>query len=229
MDTFLSLGLAHWVHSSTVYSSTNTLDLILTIEHDQICTLDVSIRFPNCGHCPITFDYYFQLESPQISNVNPMSKFAWFKGKFNKFEQHIHDIDWHFEFYNLTVDAMMQCTLCRFQELITPLIGMYIPTKPTVPNHHSQTSPPSQLKKERARAWSIFKEVQQREGRCSPFTQLALDHFNSCNTHYHNFYTNYRVTHQQKLIDKLHTSPKYFRSHIYDKKKGILAIGSLCL
>ena len=225
LDTFLTLGLTQWVHSPTFYPSTNTLDLVFTTEHDRLGTVDVLAPFPNCGHCPIIFDYFFQLDSSLAPNVNSMNKHAWFKGKFNRIEQHIHDIDWQYEFYNLTVDAMYS----RFLELLSPLIDLYIPVKPIALDHHSHINPPSQLKKERARAWSTFKVVRQREGRHSPLTHVAFDYFNSCNANYRNYYINYQVTYEQKLIDKLHISPKCFHSYIRDKKKGAPAIGPLRL
>lgn len=127
MDIFTTLGLLQWVMVPTYINSGNTLDLAFTSEDDRVGDTEVLSPFPNCGHCPVIMHYYFQ--SGTLSNTNQLPKRSWHKARYNKINEQLLNIDWLFEFENLSLDSMHT----RFMSILKPLIELYVPLVPNSP------------------------------------------------------------------------------------------------
>ena len=57
LDVFILLGLSQWVSEPTFPSSGNTLDLLLTTEHDRVGNVTVVEPLSASDHCPVLFQY----------------------------------------------------------------------------------------------------------------------------------------------------------------------------
>ena len=65
LSCFTDLGLQQWVNFPTFTTSDNTLDLVLTSEHDRVGDVLGLPPLPGCKHVPIIWDYVFSLSSEQ--------------------------------------------------------------------------------------------------------------------------------------------------------------------
>ena len=63
VDTFNLLGLTQWITSVTFARSGNTLDLLLSTEPDRVGDISVEPPFPGSDHCPIVYDYIFEVQN----------------------------------------------------------------------------------------------------------------------------------------------------------------------
>ena len=77
VDAFVSSGLSRWVIESTFFRSGNILDFVFTSAIDRIGNVNIHCPFPHCGHCPIVFNYIFDL-SYELT-PKKLSKQAWWK------------------------------------------------------------------------------------------------------------------------------------------------------
>ena len=59
LSCFNQLGLSQWVDFPTFILSGNTLDLILTSEHDRVGDVFPAPPLPGCNHTAVIFDYLY--------------------------------------------------------------------------------------------------------------------------------------------------------------------------
>ena len=221
IDCFISLGLHQWVHSPTFLYSKNTLDLVLSSEGDRIGEVEVLANFPNCGHSPLVFQYYFQVGVyPHLPSHRP--KYSWHRGNYWRINSLLCDIDWEFELQNLSVDSMF----CKLKEILDPLIQQYVPTA-SCNLLRKQKSPPGHLKAERKSAWQSFKQSRSTYGRQSHCAALALDKFLTINNLYRNYFVKSQIDFEKSLISKVKSDPKALHKYIRAKKVGAPSIGPL--
>ena len=88
--------------SSTFLPSGNTLDLVLTSGHDRVGDVQVLPNFPNCGHCRLILHYYF--ENCVEITLPSQTEYSWHRGKYNRINSFLLDVDWDFEFHDMSLD-----------------------------------------------------------------------------------------------------------------------------
>ena len=106
VDSFISAGLYQWVNSPTFVSLGNTLDLALTSLPDCVGDCKALPPFPHCGHSPIALSYIFDfsMDGNGASNYRR----AWWKGKYNRIESELSQVDWDLEFQYLSLSNMYE-------------------------------------------------------------------------------------------------------------------------
>lgn len=220
MDCFTSLGLHQWVTTPTFVRSDNIIDLALTSESDRVGELKIMSPLPNCGHCPVLLCYYFQFG---VTTDNPpLIKRSWHRGKYNLINDRLSEIDWNFEFLNLSIDGMYN----RFLSIVRPLIERYVPVSPkTLPT--TKISPPKSLKTLRKKAWDAYKTARSTCGRQSPQAIQALAHYDILNSNFRNYFTHKQIDHERSLLQQLKHSSKPFHQYIRSKKVGTPSVGPL--
>ena len=148
-----------------------TLDLILTSENDRVGDVEVLPNFPNCGHCPLILHYYF--ENCVKASSTRQVKFSWHRGKYNKINSSLLDVDWDFEFRNMSIDGM----LSKLKSVVTYLIVQYVPVSHDG-CHQPHQHPPNSLKTNRRNAWLAYKHSRSIYGSHSQQADVALEQFN---------------------------------------------------
>ena len=116
MDCFISLGLHQWVLSPTFVHSGNILDLVLTTESDRVGDVRVLTNFSRCDHCPVVLQYYFQTGVEIVTTSK--CKYSWHRGNYNRINSVLEDIDWDYEFCDISVDSMFS----RLKSILSHLI-----------------------------------------------------------------------------------------------------------
>ena len=93
---FLNLQVCYSGSEPTFPGSGNTLDLILTSEHDRIGSVAVEPPppMPARDHGPIIFDYIFS--GKEAETGSRQEKFSWHRGNYNRLNDELCDIDWDF-------------------------------------------------------------------------------------------------------------------------------------
>ena len=122
LNCFTSLGLTQWVKSPTFIYSDNILNLILTSEDDRLRDIAVHPAIPGCGHCLLTFKYYF-LDNRTVVDSCGYLRRSWHRGNYGQIERCLLNVDWDFEFDGLCLDEMV----CRTFSILSPLIARYVP------------------------------------------------------------------------------------------------------
>ena len=220
LDCFTSLGLNQWVTSPTFVQSGNILDLILTSEEDRVGDVEVLESFPQCGHCPVILQYFFQTS---IEILSPCQvKYSWHRGNYARLNSHLTDIDWEYELLDLSVDEMFT----KFKSILLPLIELYVPVASSKLQKNFFT-PPNTLKSMRKNAWQSYKRCRSVYGRCSQQALLALEQFKDINFRYRNFYTFSQIDFEKSLTDRIKSSPKCLHHYIRTKKVGAPSVGPL--
>ena len=185
MECFISLSFNQWMTSPTFLPSGNILDLILTSENDRVGDVKVLPNFSNCGHSPFILQYYFE-NSIEV-NYTHQVKYAWHRGKYDRINSVLLDVDWDFEFRDMSIDDMF----AKLQSILSPLIVQYVPILHDRP-YQPRQRPPNILKSNRRNAWLTYKHNRSVYGRHSQQTHLALEEFNAVN----HLFRNYHVTQQ---------------------------------
>ena len=221
VDSFISMGLYQWVSECTFVRSGSILDLVFTSSSDRIGDLVVMPPFPNCGHCPLMFDYVFDfsLEHP----LGEVARRAWWKGKYGRINDMLEHIDWDFEFSDLSISDMFE----RFQSIISPLVSRYIPLVDKKPP--KKLVPPTSLKRRRKRAWGNYKDVRESCGRRSIEAAEALESYLIINREYRNFHINHQIQEEFSLTTRFSDSSKFFHAYLRNKKVGQPSVGPLRL
>ena len=220
MEVFAVVGLTQWVKEATFVPSGNILDLIFTTSDDRVAAIDILPPFPRCGHSPVLFHYNLRNDS-NLFDVR-IFKRAWWKGRYNVINRLIGNVDWDFEFSELSVDGMFG----KFQEIIFPMIEAYVPLcskeKPSsIPN------PPAHLKRERRSAWEVYRNLRSLYGRSHGISEEALHRYSIVNYRYRNFHIHAQIEHEISLIDLFRSDSKFFHSYIRKKKVGSPSVGPL--
>ena len=219
---FNNHGLLQWVDFPTFVPSGNTLDLVLSSEHDRIGNIRSLCPLPGCGHVPIVFDYFYSFGPVDLS-CDISGKRAWSRGKYKYIEEYVSLVDWDYEFLHLSVTAMM----CKFLAVIRPLIDSYIPLCQYMRKTTSPVSPPNTLKRKRQQAWKLVKSVRAFYGRHSVEFSCALTHYNSINHQFKTYFIRSQIDHEKSLMDNIKSNPKAFHQYIRSKKVGAPAVGPL--
>ena len=220
LDCFSSLGLTQWVRSPTFLYSDNVLDLILTSEGDRLGDVTVHPALPCCDHCPLSFSYFF-LDPVDLSICGGIRR-AWHRGNYVEIERYLIDVDWGYEFSDLSVEDMVG----RFSSLLFPLIDMYIPVaKPNL----CQTlfKPPRELVRARSTSWAHYKNIRSVHGRRSREATAALASFQEINCSFRGFYNREVISYEQSVAADLKTNSKLFHKYIRSKKVGNPSVGPL--
>ena len=222
LDCFTSLGLHQWVTSPTFVHSGNVLDLVLSVDSDRVGDVGVLGNFPNCGHCPVVLQYYFQ-SGVDISSPDVPNKYSWYKGKYNRIENQLSDVDWEYELCDLTVDEMFS----KLKSILSPLINRHVPIQPTSSNHSNKHSPPNALRESRKNAWQSYKQIRNTHGRQSELAENALENYNNINYRFRNYFIHSQINYEKSLAGKIKSSPKCLHRYIRNKKVGALSVGPL--
>lgn len=224
LETFQCLGLTQLVKEPTYPRSGNILDLILVSDQDRVGQTLVLEPLPGCDHCPTLCDYLFDHHSiSSLHSSRPTRK--WHKGKYNLILRELRDINWDFEFDNLSAhDAYL-----RLLEILGPLVDRYVPlTNGLHPVRIPwQTNPPSSLRLRRKTSWSRYKVARAQSGRHSTDTKQALATFFSVNKELRNFAVSSQAAYEKQLAVDMKTSPKLLHSYIRRKKVGCPSVGPL--
>ena len=220
VDCFFSLGLTQWVMSPTFVHSDNILDLVLTSEKDRLGDVVVHPPFPGCGHCPLTFSYYFM--NPMVLGSTVDVRRAWHRGNYGQIERALVGVDWDYEFFGLTLDEMVS----KLNSVLFPLISLYVPIWEPRPQRVKFRTP-SDLVRARRLSWTNYKEVRSRYGRRSREAADALANYQEINVSYRNFYGRSVVAYEQSLARDLKQNSKLFHKYIRSKKVGNPSVGPL--
>ena len=226
LDVFVSLGLSEWVSEPTFPSSGNTLDLLLTTEHDRVGNVTVVEPLPASDHCPVLFQYVF--EGDLVSNRSQrQANFAWHKGNYQKLNMFLSDVDWNFE---LACHNACKC-FDRFANIVRAGIEVSIPQRIILPKDKPpwRTNPPQSLIKYRQEAWSRYKRVRLQSGRKSVAAGEAFSAFASVNKDLRKFEVRSQACYENGLIDRFRENPKLLHSYINSKKSAPSSIGPLKL
>ena len=220
IDCFQSLGLTQWVVSPTFVPSLNILDLVLSSERDRLGDVTVHPAFPGCGHCPVTFGYYFR-DSVVVESSGCVRR-AWHRGNYELIERVLSDVDWDFEFFGLSVDEMVS----RFNSILSSLVSLYVPIFVPRP-HRARFRPPRQLITSRQSSWLNYKDVRSRYGRRSREAADALSSYQDINAAYRSFYSRSLITYELSLAANFAANSKLFHRYIRSKKVGNPSVGPL--
>lgn len=176
--------------------------------------------FPGCGHCPLVFKYFFQL--PVNVEEGCGRRRAWYRANYASIENVLSDIDWNYEFSELSLDDMVS----RFESVLSPLIELYVPLYCTVTSQ-PKFKPPQGLTDERKAAWSNYKVVRRQHGRQSQHAVAALQVFQEVNFRFRNFYNVPKISYERSLIADVGCKSKMFHRYIRSKKVGSPTVGPL--
>ena len=228
LELFRSCGLIQWITQPTYPRSGNTLDLLLTTEHDRIGDIVVEPPLPACDHCPFIFDYVFETVEVHDSIPSPCDKLVWHKGNFSRISEALSKVDWAFEFAHLDISDMY----AKFVHIVTDVAKDHIPVKPCQPQRDAvpwRVTPPGALIRHRRQAWQSYKGIRHRLGRTSRAALDAFSKFNDLNRQCRKFAVMSQARYEAGLIDKWKENPKLFHSYIRSKKSGALSVGPLKL
>ena len=221
LSCFNSLGLVQWVKLPTFIISGNTLDLILTSEHDRIGEISALPPLPGCNHTPLICDYIFMHASSNHQTAISKKR-DWVRGKYSRINSHIRDIDWDSEFEGLDLDSQT----ARFSVILDDLIAAYVPlTRPQ--KSFSKLRPPCQMTKKRKHTWNSFMEAKRLHGRKSLSASIALERYKRANWEYKNYLINYQINYENSLSESFGSNPKAFHKYIRSKKVSPPSIGPL--
>ena len=180
-DCFCSVGLCQWVREGTFMPSGNVLDLVLTSETDRVGELYLLPPFPRCHHCPVVFEYFMQLESPEEENAE--LRRMWFKGNYERVSLRLEEVDWGSQFRDLLVG---ECFVLLI-DCINSLIRSFVPLSPVNRKPQWLKSPPQVLVHERTLAWNTYKTVRVEFGRRHERSLEAYERFSVLNYRYRHF------------------------------------------
>ena len=223
LDLFTTLGLHQHVMDPTFVSSGNTLDLVLTSEHDRLLDLNIFPPFPHCGHSLVYFTYIFQNVQP-ADNHNPQRNLDWARGDYHSISSNLQSYDWVFEFENRNPSQATD----HLTNILTDLANLYIPVKPP-PNHvppwHKRV--PQHLHDSKSKCWTDYVEFRQMHGRRSHLTLQKLFLFNAANEALRQSVIESQREYEQYLARQRKTRPKLFHAYIRKKKKARPTVGPL--
>ena len=165
LEFFRCCGLIQWDTQPTYPRSGNTLDLLLTTEHDRIGDVFVEPPLPACDHCPVLFDYVFESTSTQSKVAPPHDRLLWHKGNYSRISEALSQVDWDFELAYLNPSDSYN----RFVFIVSDIAKDYIPLKPLQPRTTVpwKVTPPGGLIRDRRQAWQSYKDIRHRLGRHS--------------------------------------------------------------
>ena len=138
-------------------------------------------------------------------------------------EGHLLEVDWDFEFAELSLDGIV----ARFCTILSPLIERYVPDCRTPRDLKFKHRPPNSLVNDRRSAWSSYKDARSVYGRRSIQAVAALTTYQEINSIYRNYYTDSVSTYEQSLAADLETNSKLFHSYVRSKKVGNPSVGPL--
>ena len=225
-DCFLALGLTQWVKFPTFLTSRNTLDLILTSDHDRVGEVRGIAPLPGCRHIPVVCDYTFFFAAsssvPESRDLGGLVKRAWNRGKYNQLNSFLQDVDWDIELSSPDVNICLN----RFLGILNPLISRFVPLESSSPRRTSRRPPP-RLAKRRKDAWRIYRLARSIYGRNSLDASTALQFYTSVNREYRLFFVNSQIEFESSLITSLKTNPKAFYSYLRARRVGAPTVGPL--
>ena len=102
LSCFNELGLHQWVDFLTFIPSGNTLDLILTAEHDRVGEVSPLPSSPGCQIVSVLCDYLYML--PATSSLAMVPRRDWAGRKDSRVNDVVLDTDWEIEFEELELD-----------------------------------------------------------------------------------------------------------------------------
>ena len=193
---------------------------MLSSEEDRIGDVVVHPALPGCGHCPITFGYYFQ--DSVIVGLSGGVRRAWHRGDYGRIKEILSGLDWDLEFFGLSVDDMVS----RFNSILSSLVDLHVLV--LLPNtYQARFKPPRDLTLSRRQSWMGYKEVRARHGRRSREAVDTLSSFQEINVSYRNFFNRSLVAYEQSLAADLAANSKLFHKNIRSKKVGNPSVGPL--
>ena len=227
---FEQLGLTQWIQEPTFIHSNNILDLILTTEKDRVGSVELAPPFPKCGHTPVICHYIFQSDQELNfgDNIRPVcNKLLWYKGNYDSLNEEFYNIDWHFEFEDLSVEDCYK----KFCKLVLHFCGKLIPIVPDYPKKATpwRSKPPSELLCSKQNLWRVFLLNKKNYGRNSDQATSSLNLFHNVNSEYMNFAITSQISYELSLIVDSRRNPKLFHFYIRSMKKGRPSIGPLKL
>jgi hypothetical protein len=223
LDCFTVCGLQQWVDEPTFLSSGNILDLFFTSELDRVGNVDVLAPFPRCSHSPVICDYLFDSDGdPDLEDL-PSLRYCWQRGNYAAIGEGLSEVDWPLEFTHLPVNEIYSV----FCGILNNLVSLHVPSSTCVPAPPWTPRPPRQLKVERRRAWSVYKDMRARFGRRDVQVLEALKNFHVLNHQVRSYVLASRAEYEEGLMNQYRNSPKLFHSYIRRMKKGCLGVGPL--
>ena len=224
VDTFNLLGLTQWITSVTFPRSGNTLDLLLSTEPDHVGDISVEPPFPGSDHCPIVYDYIFEVQN--VIDVTTSNRMLWHKGNYSKLCSALSLVDWEYELAYLN-----SCqSFTRFASIVTDFVNDCVPCKPPVPEKISppwQVRPTGDLIRRRQEAWRNYKTVRCRLGRRSSAASEAFAAFSVVNRHCLNFSAQSQSNYEDSLVEDWMEAPKRLHAYVRSKKSAPVTVGPL--
>ena len=221
LSCFNELGLYQWVDFPTFIPSGNTLDLILTAEHDRVGEVSSLPPPPGCQHVPVLCDYLYML--PPTPSQAMVLRRDWVRGKYSRINDFILDTDWDFEFEGLDLDGQVR----RLNDLLRTLVQLYVPLMREQNPKNSRSRPPAHLLRRRKRSWEHYMQARRAHGRNSLAASCALHDFKESNWAYRNYLIVQQRSYEESLALSLKTNPKAFHKYIRSKKVAPPSIGPL--
>ena len=226
LDCFNSLGLHQWVTFPTFLTSGNTLDLILTSEPDRVGEVFPAPPLPGCKHIPAVCDYVFSSRAVP-STTSPTSSHAskrdWIKGKYNRINDLIRDVDWDMVLDLGDVNEMAR----KLQDILLPLIDAHIPIRKEWNARRCPHSPPPSLQRRRKASWRAYRTARNTHGRRSLEASIALESYAAANREYRCHFVNSQIRHELSLMESLKETPKKFHAYLRSKRVGPPSVGPL--
>lgn len=230
LELFRLSGLIQWVTQPTYPRSGNTLDLLLTTEHDRVGDVCVEPPLPGCDHCPFLYDYVFEDDASSAHSQEPVlqDRLLWHKGNYSRISEALSHVDWDFEFAHLSTSDLYH----RFVHIVMDIVKDYIPLKPLQPKSRPvpwKVTPPGGLIRDRQQAWQSYKDVRHRLGRRSDAAFEAYSRFTHLNRQCKYFAVRSQADYEAGLIDVWRENPKLFHSYVRSKKAAAVTVGPLKL
>ena len=226
LDLFDSVGLTQWITEPTFPRSGNILDIILTNESDRIGDVFVNPPPPGCDHCSIHCSYIFDIDLQQP--ISSAHRLLWHRGKYEKLNSFLTEIDWDQEFQFLTAEEAFKQLATTLQSLIPHCIPS---TKQGQPSNKLpwKRNPPTSLKHRRSSTWSAYKQARATFGRKAPVTQSRERAFLQVNNQLRSFAISSQIDYEKSLLFRLKESPKLLHSYLRHKKQYRPSVGPLTL
>ena len=226
LELFRSCGLIQWVTQPTYPRSGNTLDLLLTTDHDRIGDVCTEAPLPACDHCPVLFDYVFETGG-ELEETVPNNRLAWHKGNYTGISEVLSLVDWDFEFAYLNVTSSYD----KFVEIVSDVVKEHVPVKTLRPRSAVpwKVTPPGSLVRDRQHAWQAYKDIRRQSGRRSNDALEAYSKFCSLNRQCRSFAVSSQARYEAGLIDAWRDNPKLFHAYVRSKKTAPATVGPLRL
>ena len=222
LESFLVAGLRQWVTEGTFFPSGNTLDLVLTSDHDVVGEVSVLPPLPGCHHCPVVAQLF--PHTMEIQQTDELTARLWYKGRYSEINEVLMTMDWDGELDALSSDQMYE----RFLNIIHPLIEEFVPMRSCRSSSLGwDAAPPRSLVREKANLWGQYKTLRRELGRTHEASVEALRLYNETNYNVRTYSRTKQWQYEYQLADRLREMPKLFHSYIRRKKKGKPSIGPL--